>query len=404
MKKRLLSLVVLALSLAACGQTVAPVTPPPTQPPVPTVPVMFWHGDPGEDWPQSFEEAVPRAELVVLADVVSVKQGPDWVGNPEVNDRHPTQRITLHVVKAYKGTVGQGEDLVLFQGGNGLYQGHISVQEQVLMVNENDPLYQAGERYLLALQPLDALVPEEVRQWQPQPWQAGMVQTLWSGRLLVNQDGTVTGVVADAAGRAAPRDTLGKTLEEFEARIAAARTATPTAAAVTPTAIAATPTVIREESPAVKWVLKATLPEEPVTAGVFRLPAPDKPTVAEVRQLATQFGLPGEIYIQEPLTDYHLFGVTQTLSVSDVPGGAQTQIYYRPVSDEDYDPANLLPFDQAAPIATAFLTERGLLDFPYQVVPVPYYVVPVQYYSDYYYSAKLPKAAHRSSLLLRWER
>ena len=159
-------------------------------------------------------------------------------------------------------------------------------------------------------------------------------------------------------------------------------TATPTAAAVTPTTIAATPTVIREESPAVEWVLKAKLPEEPVTAGVFRLPAPDKPTVAEVRQLATQFGLPGEIYIQEPLTTYHLFGVTQTLSVSDVPGGAQTHIYYRPVSD-DYDPANLLPFDQAAPVAAAFLTERGLLDFPYQVVPVPYYVVPAQYYSDY---------------------
>ena len=159
-------------------------------------------------------------------------------------------------------------------------------------------------------------------------------------------------------------------------------TASPTAAAVTPTAIAATPTVIGEESPEVEWVLKATLPEAPVTAGVFRLPAPDKPTVAEVRQLATQFGLPGEIYIHEPLTDYHLFGVTQTLSVSDVPGGAQIQIYYRPVSD-NYDPANLLSFDQAVPIATAYLTERGLLDFPYQVAPVQYYVVPAQYYSDH---------------------
>ena len=190
-------------------------------------------------------------------------------------------------------------------------------------------------------------------------------------------------------------------------------TATPELAiAATPTAVAATPTVIREESPPtvesevvpeegyvdplaeVEWVLKATLPEEPVTAGVFRLPAPDKRTIAEVRQLATQFGLPGEIYfevpagyevpeddaagadfveqmIEQPFTAYHSFGVTQTLfaSYDDTKAVISYRAWPFPASYEYSDPANLLPFDQAAPIATAFLTEGGLLDFPYQVVP-----------------------------------
>ena len=178
------------------------------------LPVMRLHGD---LWPrESFEKMVNLAELIVLADITSVKQGPDWVspaGPPHVT-RVPTQRVTLEVVKVYQGDAAPGQTLTL-------YQGHVGVTWSgplpFFMINENDPVYERGERYVLVLMPVS--MPEELKPYQPEPWQEGMFSVVYpEGRLRLNADGTVTSVL-DSFG------TNGEMLGEIEARIAAANAA-----------------------------------------------------------------------------------------------------------------------------------------------------------------------------------
>jgi hypothetical protein len=82
------------------------------------------------------------------------------------------------------------------------------------MINENDPVYERGERYVLMLIPVS--MPEELKPFQPKPWQEGMLTIVYpEGRLRLNADGTVTSVL-DSFG------TNGKTLGEIEAMITAA--------------------------------------------------------------------------------------------------------------------------------------------------------------------------------------
>ena len=178
------------------------------------LPVMPLHGDPPPR--ESFEEMVNLAELIVLADIASIKQGPDWVspaGPPHVT-RVPTQRVTLEVVKVYQGDAAPGQTLTL-------YQGHVGVTWSgplpFFMINENDPVYERGERYVLMLIPVS--MPEELKPYQSEPWQEGMFSVVYpEGRLRLNADGTVTSVLDSFA-------TNGKTLGEIEVRIAAATAA-----------------------------------------------------------------------------------------------------------------------------------------------------------------------------------
>src|SRR3990172_10847281 len=86
------------------------------------LPIERMHGDP--DW-LTFEEMVERAELIVLADVKAVKQGPDYVSpiiGTSSTEHYPTQRITLEVVKVYKGDLAQGQTMTLYQEGVGVTQ------------------------------------------------------------------------------------------------------------------------------------------------------------------------------------------------------------------------------------------------------------------------------------------
>jgi hypothetical protein len=201
MKKKILWAVVVLLMLAAAWRLSWPRF----------LPVERMHGDP--ELPGSFEELVNRAELIVLADIKSVKQGPDYlapIGTDSVY-REPTQRVSLEVVKVYKGDVAGSNMLTLFQGSVGVTW---SIQDHpwpVFRINESDPVYKRGERYILMLRTVP--ISEEVKPYQPDPWQEGMLSVLSPGRMRLNADGTVTSVL-DTFG------TNGKTLAEIEEMIA----------------------------------------------------------------------------------------------------------------------------------------------------------------------------------------
>lgn len=175
------------------------------------LPIERMHGDP--DGLGSFEEMVNRAELIVLADVKAVQQGPDYVSpiiGTSSTEHYPTQRITLEVVEVYKGGAAQGQTVTLYQEGVGVTRS----PWPVFTINENDPVYERGERYILMLWPVP--ISEEVKPYQPEPWQEGMYAVIHpEGRMRLNGDGTVTGVLNSFG-------TNGKTLKEIEEMIAAA--------------------------------------------------------------------------------------------------------------------------------------------------------------------------------------
>jgi len=179
------------------------------------LPVMRFLGDAPPR--EAFEEMVNLAELILLADVKSVKQGPDYVvrfeGTTDV-DRVPTQRVTLEVIKVYRGQAAPGQMLTLWQYAVGVTWSGIAPG---FMINEDDPVYERGERYVLMLVGPTS-IPEEFRPHQPEPWQEGTYEGIYrvdypEGRMLLNENGTVTSVL-DTFG------TNGKTLAEIEEMIA----------------------------------------------------------------------------------------------------------------------------------------------------------------------------------------
>ncbi|HET7477220.1 MAG TPA: hypothetical protein VFJ97_14525 [Dermatophilaceae bacterium] len=109
------------------------------------------------------KEVRAHARSIVLAEVVSTAPGADIItrqpNEPGGVDRIPTTRVTVKVVKGYKGLNKAGDELVLFQTG-GVTQlpaapakgktAHSDVQQLVL---EGDPAYKQGEQYLLMLEP-----------------------------------------------------------------------------------------------------------------------------------------------------------------------------------------------------------------------------------------------------------
>lgn len=175
------------------------------------LPIERMHGEPPEFG--SFEEIVDRAELIVLADVKAVQQGPDYVSpiiGTSSTAHYPTQRITLEVVEVYKGDVALGQTVTLYQEGVGVTRS----PWPVFRINENDPVYERDERYILMLWPVP--ISEEVKPYQPEPWQEGMYAVIHpDGRMRLNADGTVTGVLNSFG-------TNGKALAEIEEMIAVA--------------------------------------------------------------------------------------------------------------------------------------------------------------------------------------
>jgi len=113
--------------------------------------------------PNTFDEALAEAKTIVLAEVVSVEKGEDIVmkaeEEPEGEVRTPTQRITLKVITPYSGDVKDGQMLSLFQTG-GVVIDETAEEPQEgseikvpVVILEGDPLYKAGEQYLLLLVP-----------------------------------------------------------------------------------------------------------------------------------------------------------------------------------------------------------------------------------------------------------
>lgn len=128
------------------------------------------------------------------------------------------------------------------------------------------------------------------------------------------------------------------------------------------------------------YLMNATLPVEPGFAAVYEQPGEDSISLEEVRDFATRFRMEGEIYsetylipepapgepVWTPPTFYFMFDGPRTLSV----WGTSLQ-YYDQSAAPDFT-VELMAYEQALPIAEAFLSERGLLNFDYQLVPPTY--------------------------------
>jgi hypothetical protein len=104
--------------------------------------------------PQTMRQARDHAKAIVLAQVVSVRQGEDLVvpaaGEPDGMDRVPTQRVTVKVLQSFKGAAAPNQQLVLFQTGGAVTNAE---GERVNMFLQGDPAYAAGQQYLLMLVP-----------------------------------------------------------------------------------------------------------------------------------------------------------------------------------------------------------------------------------------------------------
>jgi hypothetical protein len=105
-----------------------------------------------------------------------------------------------------------------------------------------------------------------------------------------------------------------------------------------------------------------------VLGGLFNL--------EEANRFASLFGFTGGAYIEKypdfydsdwtPPTSYQFFDGRRQLSVTDA------HFYYMDNSVTIERESDYMPFNQAAPIAEAFLRERGLLNFPYEMAAPPY--------------------------------
>jgi hypothetical protein len=125
------------------------------------------------------------------------------------------------------------------------------------------------------------------------------------------------------------------------------------------------------------YLMNAPLPVESTSAAVYEQPGENSLNLEDVRHFANLFRMGGEIYTETypefepapgepawtPPTSYFMFDGPRTLSV----WGSNLQYY-----DQSAAPnftAELMAYEQALPIAEAFLRDRGLLDFDYQLIP-----------------------------------
>lgn len=149
-----------------------------------------------------------------------------------------------------------------------------------------------------------------------------------------------------------------------------------------------------------QYTVSVPFPADPTTAAVYQQPGTSQFTLEEVQHYAQILGMNGPIYTEvfpepqygipvdapvpdvssdasssddtvavpapdvpawTPPTYYYIFDGQRQLSFYD------TGIYYFDQGVSQNFNYTTLPFDQAAPIAEAFLQERGLLDFPYEM-------------------------------------
>lgn len=198
--------------------------------------------------PNSFQEVVNEARTIVTGEVVAVQKGPDIVveakGEPSGQDVIPTENITVRVNSVQKGTAGRDQQITVFRTGGevvipqGPAQGSMApgpetaqrsegreaapgqkgdpdapapqqpavaddpnrpaqAQVKVLLLPE-DPAYQVGQTYLLALTE------------GPNNTQRPVAP---EGRLLANPDGTVDTFAETEVGQSL----RGRTLTELQA-------------------------------------------------------------------------------------------------------------------------------------------------------------------------------------------
>jgi hypothetical protein len=160
--------------------------------------------------PKNLAEAQAKAHTIVEGEVVSVAAGADIVtkapGEPNNEDRIPTQQIKLKVNKVQKGNVKVGQVVDIFQTGGvtlpmGQPDGKQGARLQThLVLLSDDPLYKAGEQYLLLLE----------------DGPRGMLRSISpEGRYRIESNGTVTPMIDNDVTAVVK----GKSLRELERQV-----------------------------------------------------------------------------------------------------------------------------------------------------------------------------------------
>ncbi len=160
--------------------------------------------------PKNLAEAQARAHTIVQGQVVSVAPGADIVtkapGEPNNEDRIPTQHIQLKVSKVTKGNAKAGQVVDVFQTGGlagptGQPTGKQDERVQThLVLLSGDPLYKVGEQYMLMLE----------------DGPRGMLRTISpEGRFHIESNGTVTPVVDNEV----TTSVKGKSVGELERQV-----------------------------------------------------------------------------------------------------------------------------------------------------------------------------------------
>lgn len=123
-----------------------------------------------------------------------------------------------------------------------------------------------------------------------------------------------------------------------------------------------------------QFILNATLPIEPISAVVYQQPESQLFSVEDVSRLAGVLGLNGPVYLEKyfieegsewtPIPVYQVFDGAKNLAV-----GSNYLYYYDDAGSVFIGSgAEPMPYEQAAPIAEAFLQQTGLVDFEYRML------------------------------------
>lgn len=134
-----------------------------------------------------------------------------------------------------------------------------------------------------------------------------------------------------------------------------------------------------------QFVMNATLPIEPASAVVYQQPGGSQFSLDDVSRLASLFGLSGPVYLEQyyieegsewtPSPVYQVFDGAKNLAV-----GTNNLYYYDEAASVFIGVGGdrPMPFEQALPIAEAFLQQTGLADFPYRIMSQNGYDVEVR--------------------------
>jgi hypothetical protein len=163
--------------------------------------------------PKDLAEAQAKAKTIVQGQVLSVAPGADIVtkapGEPNNEDRIPTQHVKLQVNKVSKGNAKAGQVVDVFQTGGllaptGQPSGKQNERVQThLVLLSGDPLYKVGEQYMLMLE----------------DGPRGMLRTISpEGRFRIESNGSVTPVVDNEV----TTSVKGKSLGELERQVSPA--------------------------------------------------------------------------------------------------------------------------------------------------------------------------------------